>query len=29
MAAVSGYQRRHHLVPDGVCGPRTWVSLAG
>ncbi len=28
VAAVRAYQRSRGLVADGVCGPRTWRTLA-
>ena len=27
--ALEKFQRRHGLLPDGICGPRTWVLLTG
>lgn len=26
-AAVRAFQRKHHLVPDGIVGPKTWLAL--
>jgi peptidoglycan hydrolase-like protein with peptidoglycan-binding domain len=26
-AAVREFQRHHHLVPDGIVGPKTWQVL--
>ena len=27
LAAVRSFQRRHGLVVDGICGPKTWAKL--
>ena len=27
LAAVRSFQRKHQLVVDGICGPKTWRSL--
>jgi peptidoglycan hydrolase-like protein with peptidoglycan-binding domain len=26
-AAVRRFQRDHHLIPDGIVGPKTWATL--